>query len=98
MSKILNPLQLSRVTDTFRNLEQTIQTDGPWASAWVGESGGAFNSGARYVSDTFVNSFWYSFKPWCSHRYFYSYTKFLIVKISFLIYLLHNFSSQFLSV
>ncbi|KAK1405356.1 hypothetical protein POM88_004961 [Heracleum sosnowskyi] len=48
-----------RVTKTFSSLEQTIQTNGPWASAWVGESGGAYNSGGRHVSDTFVNSFWY---------------------------------------
>ncbi|KAL8091408.1 heparanase-like protein 1 [Apium graveolens] len=59
VNKILNPIHLSRVTKTFSSLEQTIQTNGPWASAWVGESGGAYNSGGRHVSDTFVNSFWY---------------------------------------
>lgn len=59
VSKILNPHHLSRVSDTFSRLKQTIQTNGPWASAWVGESGGAYNSGGRHVSDTFVNSFWY---------------------------------------
>lgn len=32
--------------------------NGPWASAWVGEAGGAFNSGGKNVSDTFINSFW----------------------------------------
>ncbi|KAF2311239.1 hypothetical protein GH714_021126 [Hevea brasiliensis] len=34
-------------------------SNGPWASAWVGESGGAYNSGGRHVSNTFINSFWY---------------------------------------
>lgn len=58
VNKILNPIHLSRVTKTFSSLEQTIQKNGPWASAWVGESGGAYNSGGRHVSDTFVNSFW----------------------------------------
>ncbi|KAJ4961193.1 hypothetical protein NE237_021103 [Protea cynaroides] len=56
---ILNPQQLSQISQTFSSLEDTIQQNGPWASAWVGESGGAYNSGGRLVSDTFVNSFWY---------------------------------------
>ncbi|KAL8118151.1 heparanase-like protein 1 [Apium graveolens] len=59
VDKILNPLHLSGVSKTFSSLKQTLQTYGPWASAWVGESGGAYNSGGRHVSDTFVNSFWY---------------------------------------
>ncbi|GAY55980.1 hypothetical protein CUMW_168240 [Citrus unshiu] len=59
VSKILNPQRLSRVSETFGNLKQTIEKHGPWASAWVGESGGAYNSGGRHVSNTFVNSFWY---------------------------------------
>ncbi|XP_043725007.1 heparanase-like protein 1 [Telopea speciosissima] len=56
---ILDPQQLSQISQTFSSLEDTIQKHGPWASAWVGESGGAYNSGGRLVSDTFVNSFWY---------------------------------------
>lgn len=59
VSKILDPHHLSKISDTFRDLEHTIKIHGPWASAWVGESGGAYNSGGRLVSDTFVNSFWY---------------------------------------
>lgn len=58
VKKILDPRFLSRASVTFNDLRQTIQTDGPWASAWIGESGGAYNSGGRHVSDTFVNSFW----------------------------------------
>ncbi|CAN0870887.1 Heparanase-like protein 1 [Linum grandiflorum] len=56
---IVDPNYLSRVSKTFGNLSQTIQQNGPWASAWVGESGGAYNSGGFHISDTFVNSFWY---------------------------------------
>ncbi|CAN1839778.1 Heparanase-like protein 1 [Linum perenne] len=56
---IMDPNYLSRVSKTFGNLSQTIQQNGPWASAWVGESGGAYNSGGFHISDTFVNSFWY---------------------------------------
>ncbi|XP_058070269.1 heparanase-like protein 1 [Magnolia sinica] len=59
VDKILDPHQLSHIAGTFRDLQLTIKTHGPWASAWVGESGGAYNSGGRRVSDTFVNSFWY---------------------------------------
>lgn len=60
VSKILNPNYLSEISKTFSNLEETIQKNGPWATAWVGESGGAYNSGGRHVSNTFINSFWYS--------------------------------------
>ncbi|PHT46271.1 Heparanase-like protein 1 [Capsicum baccatum] len=59
VSKILNPLHLNKIAETFSNLTQTIEMTGPWTSAWVGESGGAFNNGAPDVSNTFVNSFWY---------------------------------------
>ncbi|KAK7265839.1 hypothetical protein RJT34_33463 [Clitoria ternatea] len=57
--KILDPVHLSKVEIIFSNLSETIQKYGPWSSAWVGEAGGAYNSGGRYVSNTFVNSFWY---------------------------------------
>nr|GEY33284.1 heparanase-like protein 1 [Tanacetum cinerariifolium] len=59
VKKILDPHFLSRASITFGDLHQTIQTNGPWASSWVGESGGAYNSGGLHVSDTFVDSFWY---------------------------------------
>ncbi|XP_077223406.1 heparanase-like protein 2 [Tasmannia lanceolata] len=58
-SRILDPHFLNHIAGTFRELQLTIQRHGPWASAWVGESGGAYNSGGRLVSNTFVNSFWY---------------------------------------
>ncbi|KAH0664324.1 hypothetical protein KY284_029255 [Solanum tuberosum] len=59
VNKILNPRHLNKIADTFSNLTQTIEINGPWTSAWVGESGGAFNNGGPNVSNTFVNSFWY---------------------------------------
>lgn len=58
-NKILDPQYLSQVSDTYRDLQQIIQENGPWASAWVGEAGGAYNSGGHLVSNTFLNSFWY---------------------------------------
>ncbi|VVA34923.1 PREDICTED: heparanase [Prunus dulcis] len=59
VSRILNPGYLDLASGTFHDLEQTVKKNGPWASIWVGESGGAYNSGGRNVSDTFVDSFWY---------------------------------------
>ncbi|KAK4479403.1 hypothetical protein RD792_014916 [Penstemon davidsonii] len=59
VSKILNPGYLNKASNTFSNVSLTIQENGPWSSAWVGESGGVYNSGAKDISDTFVNSFWY---------------------------------------
>lgn len=56
--KILNPDYLDRISNTFSSLTQTILRNGPWASAWVGESGGAYNSGGPNVSNAFVDSFW----------------------------------------
>ncbi|KAF5200772.1 Heparanase-like protein, partial [Thalictrum thalictroides] len=45
VNKILDPHYLSKTTsNTFKKLRQTIKIHGPWASAWVGESGGAYNS------------------------------------------------------
>ncbi|KAL0907166.1 hypothetical protein M5K25_025714 [Dendrobium thyrsiflorum] len=58
-NKILDPQYLSRVSDIYRDLQQIIQRHGPWVSAWVGEAGGAYNSGGHLVSNTFLNSFWY---------------------------------------
>jgi heparanase 1 len=58
-NRILNPQYLSRTSDTFRSLQLTIQRHGPWSAPWVGEAGGAYNSGSRLVSNTFLNSFWY---------------------------------------
>lgn len=66
MRKILDPIQLSQISATFNDLKETIQMHGPWAVAWVGESGGAYNSGGRHVSNTFVNSFWYNAAVLCS--------------------------------
>ncbi|KAF6173520.1 hypothetical protein GIB67_042650 [Kingdonia uniflora] len=59
VSRILDPHYLNQISETFIKLQQTLEKHGSWASAWVGESGGAYNSGGRHVSNTFVNSFWY---------------------------------------
>ncbi|KAL9253475.1 Heparanase-like protein [Drosera capensis] len=56
MSKIMDPNYLSSIKSTFYNLYSSIRKTGPWSSAWVGESGGAYNSGGHLVSNTFVDS------------------------------------------
>ncbi|XP_039135243.1 heparanase-like protein 2 [Dioscorea cayenensis subsp. rotundata] len=57
--KMQDPYVLSTIAQTYSDVEQTLKKFGPWASAWVGESGGAYNSGGRLVSHAFVNGFWY---------------------------------------
>lgn len=57
--KILSPGYLSREATKFRQMQAILQKYGPWSSSWVGEAGGAYNSGKHRVSDAFVNSFWY---------------------------------------
>ncbi|KAI3860480.1 hypothetical protein MKX03_013483 [Papaver bracteatum] len=69
VSKILDPYHLNRVAGTFVNLQQTMKRHGPWASAWVGEAGGAYNNGGRHVSNRFVNSFWYLDQLGMSSKY-----------------------------
>ncbi|KAK3140077.1 hypothetical protein QOZ80_5AG0395320 [Eleusine coracana subsp. coracana] len=68
-NRILNPQYLSGVSDTFRGLQLTIQRHGSWSAPWVGEAGGAYNSGSRQVSNTFLNSFWYLDQLGQSARY-----------------------------
>ncbi|KAL8136064.1 heparanase-like protein 3 [Apium graveolens] len=57
VEKILDPEVLNGIADTFKQLQSIVKNSG--ASAWVGESGGAYNSGHDLVSNAFVYSFWY---------------------------------------
>ncbi|KAF8399562.1 hypothetical protein HHK36_015429 [Tetracentron sinense] len=59
INKVQDPYFLDQVAQTYKDISTTIMSFGPWSSAWVGESGGAYNSGGKNVSHTFVNSFWY---------------------------------------
>ncbi|KAJ9187410.1 hypothetical protein P3X46_002867 [Hevea brasiliensis] len=54
-----DPYFLDQVAQTYRDLSVSINEFAPWAGPWVGESGGAFNSGGKDVSHTFANGFWY---------------------------------------
>ncbi|XP_076953978.1 heparanase-like protein 3 [Bidens hawaiensis] len=59
VKKILNPSYLDGEADVFKQLENILEASGTLVSAWVGEAGGAYNSGHHLVTDAFVFSFWY---------------------------------------
>ncbi|KAL4324943.1 hypothetical protein GQ457_11G024950 [Hibiscus cannabinus] len=57
MSKILDPLYLSQVSQTYKVVLNVVNKFRPQSGTWVSESGGAFNSGSKDVSPTFVDGF-----------------------------------------
>ncbi|XP_015879557.3 heparanase-like protein 3 [Ziziphus jujuba] len=59
IEKILNPSYLDGESDTFSNLRDILKSSPTSATAWVGEAGGAYNSGRNLVTNAFVFSFWY---------------------------------------
>ncbi|XP_058206920.1 heparanase-like protein 3 isoform X2 [Rhododendron vialii] len=59
VDKILDPSNLDREANTFSELQSTLRSSTTSATAWVGESGGAYNSGRNLVTNAFVFSFWY---------------------------------------
>jgi heparanase 1 len=58
IDKILDPSYLDGMTSTFSSLQGILKSGGTSAVAWVGEAGGAYNSGHHLVTDAFVFSFW----------------------------------------
>ncbi|OAY31521.1 heparanase-like protein 3 [Manihot esculenta] len=59
VEKILNPSYLDGEANTFSGLQNSLKSSATSATAWVGEAGGAYNSGRNLVSNAFVYSFWY---------------------------------------
>ncbi|KAK3213089.1 hypothetical protein Dsin_017795 [Dipteronia sinensis] len=59
VEKIIDPSYLDGEINTFSQLENIVKSSATSAVAWVGESGGAYNSGHHLVTDAFVFSFWY---------------------------------------
>ncbi|KAG4930101.1 hypothetical protein JHK86_047062 [Glycine max] len=57
--KILDPSYLDGEANTFSSLKSIVQSSATSVKSWVGEAGGAYNSGHHLVSDAFVYSFWY---------------------------------------
>lgn len=58
IEKILDPSYLDGEADVFRGLKNILRSSATSAVAWVGESGGAYNSGRNHVTNAFVFSFW----------------------------------------
>lgn len=58
VEKILDPSYLDGEADIFKQLQNILKTSITSASAWVGEAGGAYNSGHNLVTNAFVFSFW----------------------------------------
>ncbi|VFQ67377.1 unnamed protein product [Cuscuta campestris] len=60
VEKILNASYLDQQIRTFRQLQHILKSSSATsARAWVGEAGGAYNSGRDRVTNAFVFSFWY---------------------------------------
>ncbi|KAK9947473.1 hypothetical protein M0R45_003097 [Rubus argutus] len=59
IEKILDPAYLDGIANTFSGLRNILKSSGTSARAWVGEAGGAYNSGHPLVTNAFVFSFWY---------------------------------------
>jgi heparanase 1 len=58
IDKIFNPSILDGMKGTFSSLQGMLKSAGTSTVAWVGEAGGAYNSGRHLVTDAFVFSFW----------------------------------------
>ncbi|KDP33563.1 hypothetical protein JCGZ_07134 [Jatropha curcas] len=59
IDKILDPSYLDGGAQPYSSLEGILKSSGTEAVAWVGEAGGAYNSGRNLVTNAFVFSFWY---------------------------------------
>ncbi|XP_071688508.1 heparanase-like protein 3 [Rutidosis leptorrhynchoides] len=59
VEKILDPSYLDGGSQPFRDLQNILKKSGTSTVAWVGEAGGAYNSGHNLVSNAFVYGFWY---------------------------------------
>lgn len=58
VERILDPSYLDGMVDTFYRLHEILKSSPTSAKAWVGEAGGAYNSGHNLVTNAFVFSFW----------------------------------------
>ncbi|RVX19647.1 Heparanase-like protein 3 [Vitis vinifera] len=59
IDKILDPSYLDGGSKPFQDLQSILQNSATSATAWVGEAGGAYNSGHNLVTNAFAFSFWY---------------------------------------
>ncbi|KAL5553680.1 hypothetical protein UlMin_041081 [Ulmus minor] len=59
INRIQDPFFLDQVAQTFADVANSVAKFAPWAGAWVGESGGAYNSGGKNLQGKFADGFWY---------------------------------------
>ncbi|KAJ9187423.1 hypothetical protein P3X46_002879 [Hevea brasiliensis] len=59
IEKVHDPHFLDQIAQVYGYISSTIKKFGPWTGAWVGEGGGAYNSGSKIVSHSFADGFWY---------------------------------------
>ncbi|KAL4592335.1 hypothetical protein LXL04_005326 [Taraxacum kok-saghyz] len=59
IKRILDPWYLDRGIQLFKDVQNILKGSGSRTVAWVGEGGGAWNSGRNHVTNSFVFSFWY---------------------------------------
>ncbi|TYI63212.1 hypothetical protein E1A91_D09G004000v1 [Gossypium mustelinum] len=59
ITKIQDPSYLNQVAQTYRGVFNIVNKFKPQSGAWVSKSGGALQGGAKDVSPTFADGFWY---------------------------------------
>ncbi|MBA0649813.1 hypothetical protein Goklo_017335 [Gossypium klotzschianum] len=59
ITKIQDPSYLNQVAQTYKGVLNIVNKFKPQSGAWVSKSGGALHGGAKDVSQTFVDGFWY---------------------------------------
>ncbi|TYJ16957.1 hypothetical protein E1A91_A09G017300v1, partial [Gossypium mustelinum] len=59
ITKIQDPSYLNQVAQTYKGVLTIVNKFKPQSGAWVSESGGALHGGAKDLSPTFADGFWY---------------------------------------
>ncbi|PPR99140.1 hypothetical protein GOBAR_AA21531 [Gossypium barbadense] len=59
ITKIQDPSYLNQVAQTYKGVLNIVNKFEPQSGAWVSESGGALHGGAKDLSPTFADGFWY---------------------------------------
>ncbi|TYJ16953.1 hypothetical protein E1A91_A09G017000v1, partial [Gossypium mustelinum] len=59
ITKIQDPSYLNQVAQTYKGVLNIVNKFKPQSGAWVSESGGALHGGAKDLSPTFADGFWY---------------------------------------
>ncbi|TYI63211.1 hypothetical protein E1A91_D09G003900v1 [Gossypium mustelinum] len=60
ITNIQEPSYLNQAAQTYRGVFNIVNKFKPQSGAWVSESGGALQGGAKDVSPTFADGFWFS--------------------------------------